>query len=55
MPVSSDPFYRALVERGVSRRAFLKFSAAMASALALPASYGPRIAQALTTAKRVPV
>jgi hydrogenase small subunit len=55
MTVTKDPLYRMLVERGVSRRAFLKFSAAMASALALPMSYAPRIAKALETAPRVPV
>jgi hydrogenase small subunit len=55
MAVTKDPFYRMLVERGVSRRAFLKFSAAMASALALPMSYAPRIAKALAAAPRVPV
>ncbi|HSO29173.1 MAG TPA: hydrogenase small subunit [Candidatus Sulfomarinibacteraceae bacterium] len=55
MTVTKDPLYRMLVERGVSRRAFLKFSAAMASALALPMSYAPRIAKALERAPRVPV
>ena len=55
MTQRSDPFYRALVERGVSRRAFLRFSAAMAGALALPAAYAPRIARALEAAPRVPV
>ncbi len=44
-----------LTVRGVSRRAFLKFSAAMAGALALPASYAPRIARALESAPRIPV
>jgi hydrogenase small subunit len=39
----------------VSRRTFLKFCGAMAAALALPASYGPRIAAALSTAPRLPV
>ncbi len=47
--------YAALVERGMSRRSFLKFSAAMAAALALPASYGTRIAQAIEAAPRIPV
>jgi hydrogenase small subunit len=53
--VPNDPLYRMLVKRGVSRRAFLKFSAAMAAALALPASYAPRIARAVAAAPRVPV
>jgi len=55
MAVTHDPFYRMLAERGVSRRAFLKFSAAMAAALALPATYAPRIARAVAAAPRVPV
>ena len=50
-----DGLLAALLERGVSRRSFLKFSAAMASALALPASYAPRIAAAVATAPRLPV
>ena len=53
--VSEGEFLRALVERGVSRRAFLKFSAAMAGTLALPVDYGPRIAAALAAAPRLPV
>ncbi|MEX1173307.1 MAG: hydrogenase small subunit [Chloroflexota bacterium] len=44
-----------LMERGVSRRAFLKFSGAMAGVLALPSSYGPRIAMAVASAPRIPV
>ena len=44
-----------LAERGVSRRAFLKFSAMMAGVLALPPSYAPKIAAALEKAPRVPV
>jgi hydrogenase small subunit len=44
-----------LAERGVSRRAFLKFSAGMAGVLALPPSYAPRIAAALEKAPRTPV
>src|SRR5512143_2524279 len=47
--------YAALVERGMTRRSFLKLSAAMAAALALPAAYAPRIASALTVAPRLPV
>jgi hydrogenase small subunit len=46
---------RDLLERGVSRRTFLKFCAVMASVLALPPRYGPRIATALTQAPRIPV
>ncbi len=47
--------YAALVERGMTRRSFLKFSSAMAAALALPLSYAPRIASALEAAPRLPV
>jgi len=39
----------------MSRRAFLKFSAAMAGTLALPAAYAPRIAAAVEAAPRLPV
>ena len=38
--------------RGLSRRDFMKFCSAMASALALPAVFGPRIAAALEKAKK---
>ena len=50
-----DGIYDALVRRGVSRRSFMKFAMAMTAALALPAAYAPRIAQAVATAPRVPV
>ena len=50
-----DGLLAALLERGVSRRSFLKFSAAMAGALALPPSFAPRIAAAVATAPRLPV
>jgi hydrogenase small subunit len=43
---------RMLAERGVSRRDFMKFCSAMSAALALPASFAPRIAQALDEVKR---
>ncbi len=45
----------ALVRHGVSRRTFLKFSAAIAATLALPMSYAPRIAAAVESAPRVPL
>jgi hydrogenase small subunit len=41
---------RAMATRGVSRRRFLQFATAMTAALALPASYAPRVAKALETA-----
>ena len=50
-----DGLYAALLAKGVSRRDFLKFSAAMSAALALPGSYAPRIAAALAAAPRIPV
>src|SRR4051812_9650242 len=43
---------RILEERGVSRRDFMKFCTAMTAALALPASFVPRVAQALDEVKR---
>jgi hydrogenase small subunit len=50
-----DGLYAALLQRGVSRRSFLGFSAAMAAALALPAAYAPRIAPADAAPPRLPV
>ncbi|MFI5254448.1 MAG: hydrogenase small subunit [Candidatus Limnocylindrales bacterium] len=50
-----DGIYASMVQRGMSRRTFLKFSAAMAAALALPAAYAPRIAAAVSTAPRIPL
>jgi hydrogenase small subunit len=47
--------YAALLERGMTRRSFLRFSSAMAAALALPVSYAPRIAAAVEAAPRLPV
>ena len=41
--------------RGVDRRQFMKFCAAMTTALALPRSYIPAVAQAIATAVRPPV
>ncbi|NPA90634.1 MAG: hydrogenase small subunit [Chloroflexi bacterium] len=38
---------KSLLERGITRRDFLKFCALMAGTLALPMSYGTRIAEAL--------
>jgi hydrogenase small subunit len=40
---------------GISRRAFLKFCALIASLLALPPSTGPIMAEALSRARRLPV
>ncbi len=55
MDAEGSGLRRALIERRVSRRAFLKFCSAMAAALALPPSFAPRIAEALTSAQRLPV
>lgn len=55
MGATGDGLARLLTERGISRRAFLQFSAAMAGALALPHSFAPRIAAAVATAPRIPV
>ncbi|MFZ5555743.1 MAG: hydrogenase small subunit [Pseudomonadota bacterium] len=41
-----------LAERGVSRRAFMKFCAAMASLMALPPSVAPAMAEALGKSRR---
>ncbi len=53
--MQDDGLYAALVRRGMTRRSFLQFSAAMAAALALPLSYAPRIAAAVEGSKRLPV
>ncbi len=42
----------ALAERGVSRRAFLKFCSALASTMALPPGVAPAMAEALAKAQR---
>jgi hydrogenase small subunit len=52
---AEDGLYAALMRRGISRRAFLEFSAAMAAALALPATFAPRIADAVVASPRLPV
>ncbi len=52
---TDDGIYAALLRRGVTRRAFLQWSVAMAAALALPASYAPRIARAVASSSRLPV
>jgi len=44
-----------LRERGVSRRDFLKFCSTVTAAMALPASFAPRVAQALDEVKRPPL
>lgn len=55
MRTPDGDLYAELLRRGMSRRAFLRFTAAMAATLALPATYAPRIARAVETAPRLPV
>jgi hydrogenase small subunit len=55
MDADGSVLRQLLVERGVSRRAFLKFCGAMAATLALPSSFASTIATALGTASRVPL
>lgn len=55
MDLHDDALHRLLIERGVSRRDFLKFTGAMAGTLALPRSYERKIALAIATAPRIPV
>ena len=55
MAREQDPVMTAtplLEGRGLDRRSFLAFCGTMAATLALPASYAPAIASALTAAKR---
>ena len=55
MTPSGDGLFSGLLQRGVSRRTFVKFCAAMAGALALPTTYAPQIVAALSTAPRIPI
>jgi hydrogenase small subunit len=43
---------KALAAKGISRRRFLQWCSAMTAAMALPAAYAPRVAQALETSKK---
>jgi hydrogenase small subunit len=52
---SNGSLASAMLQRGVSRRDFLKFCSVMAGTLALPASMVPKVVQALDTASRPPV
>jgi hypothetical protein len=53
MPARPLSLEERLAARGVSRRQFLKFCAAMSATLALPATFTPRIAKALNTGRNV--
>lgn len=44
--------FHSLLRKGVSRRDFMKFCTTMAAALALPAEFGPKIAEALEKAEK---
>jgi hydrogenase small subunit len=55
MTPSEDGLFSMLLRRGISRRTFMKFCAAMTGALALPATYTPRIAAAVGSAPRMPI
>ncbi|HEX8941236.1 MAG TPA: hydrogenase small subunit [Candidatus Limnocylindrales bacterium] len=55
MTTDDGGLYAALLRRGISRRAFLEFAAAMTAALALPAAYAPRVAAAVAASPRLPV
>jgi len=55
MPIEPGSIREALVQRGVSRRDFLKFCSGMAAILALPKAMTPRIAHALEESKRTPL
>ncbi len=48
--MAEETLYQALLKRGVSRRDFMKFCTTMAATLALPASFGQKIAEALEKA-----
>jgi hydrogenase small subunit len=50
-----DGLYAAILRRGMSRRSFIKFCAAMTAVLALPATYAPRVAAAVAAAPRIPL
>lgn len=58
MKIPADEFtedialLQKLKDRGISRRDFMKFCAAMAATLALPASFAGKIAEAIEKAKR---
>ncbi len=55
MPRQDGGFLAELLDRGISRRAFMRFCAAMTATLALPAAYAPRVAAAVASAPRLPV
>jgi hydrogenase small subunit len=55
MQTNRETLFSTLMQRGISRRDFLKFCGAMTATLALPSRYEPRIAQALEEATRPPL
>ena len=55
MPRPEGALLAELLQRGVSRRSFMKFCAAMTAVLALPPAYAPRVAAAVAAAPRLPL
>lgn len=55
MTMPDEGLYAALLRRGLSRRSFLRFRAAVTASLALPAAYAPRVAAAVVAAPRIPL
>jgi hydrogenase small subunit len=53
--MKSSNLEQSLSQRGISRRDFLKFCSIMAGALALPHTFGTKIAKALQSAQKTPV
>ncbi len=53
--VGSKSLKEVLEEKGISRRDFLKWSAALAASLSLPASFAPVVAEAAEVSNRLPV
>jgi hydrogenase small subunit len=52
MPAEQPSLWEVMQAKGYSRRDFIRFCSAMASALALPAAFAPRIAAALDKGKK---
>ncbi len=55
LPPALEPLHEQLENAGISRRSFMKWSAAMAGALLLPPLFTPRVARAAANFSRVPV
>lgn len=55
MAHGSSTLEQRLLDRGISRREFLKFCSIITATLALPATFTPKVAKAMNTAARIPV